>query len=94
MTGAPTRSLVFERQMPHPPEKVWRALTRGALIAEWLMQNDFVSRGGASIYVSCEAGSGLVGRHQLRGGDASTPRTCWPIAGETGRNQTAASRRW
>jgi uncharacterized protein YndB with AHSA1/START domain len=36
-----TRSLVVERDMPHPPEKIWRALTQGPLIAEWLMQNDF-----------------------------------------------------
>ncbi|MCI0465438.1 MAG: SRPBCC domain-containing protein [Beijerinckiaceae bacterium] len=27
--------------MPHPPEKVWRALTQGPLIEEWLMKNDF-----------------------------------------------------
>ena len=27
--------------MPYPPEKVWRALTQGALIKEWLMDNDF-----------------------------------------------------
>ena len=36
-----TRSLVIEREMPHSPEKVWRALTQGALIEEWLMKNDF-----------------------------------------------------
>ena len=36
-----TRSLVVEREMKHPPEKVWRALTQGPLIEEWLMQNDF-----------------------------------------------------
>ncbi|MFZ0639640.1 MAG: SRPBCC domain-containing protein [Candidatus Acidiferrales bacterium] len=38
---APTRSLVIEREMPHPPEKIWRALTEGPLIEEWLMKNDF-----------------------------------------------------
>lgn len=27
--------------MPHSPEKVWRALTQGPLIEEWLMANDF-----------------------------------------------------
>jgi uncharacterized protein YndB with AHSA1/START domain len=27
--------------MPHPPEKIWRALTEGPLIEEWLMTNDF-----------------------------------------------------
>src|SRR5262245_21088893 len=36
-----TRSIVIEREMPHPPEKVWRALTQGPLIEEWLMKNDF-----------------------------------------------------
>jgi uncharacterized protein YndB with AHSA1/START domain len=36
-----TRSLVIERELPHPPEKIWRALTQGALIREWLMDNDF-----------------------------------------------------
>ena len=40
-TTAPTRSLVIEREMPHPAEKIWRALTQGALIEEWLMKNDF-----------------------------------------------------
>ncbi|MFZ0814609.1 MAG: SRPBCC domain-containing protein [Candidatus Sulfotelmatobacter sp.] len=36
-----TRTVVVEREMPHPPEKIWRALTQGALIEEWLMKNDF-----------------------------------------------------
>jgi uncharacterized protein YndB with AHSA1/START domain len=36
-----TRSLVIEREMPHPPEKIWRALTEGSLIKQWLMENDF-----------------------------------------------------
>jgi uncharacterized protein YndB with AHSA1/START domain len=38
---APTRTLVIEREMPHTPEKIWRALTQGPLIEEWLMNNDF-----------------------------------------------------
>jgi uncharacterized protein YndB with AHSA1/START domain len=36
-----TRSVVVERELPHPPEKVWRALTEPQLIEEWLMKNDF-----------------------------------------------------
>ena len=36
-----TKSVVVERQLPHPPEKIWRALTQPHLIAEWLMANDF-----------------------------------------------------
>lgn len=39
--SATTCSLVIERELPHPPEKVWRALTQGPLIAQWLMTNDF-----------------------------------------------------
>ena len=37
-----TLSVVVEREFPHPPEKLWRALTQPHLIAEWLMKNDFV----------------------------------------------------
>jgi uncharacterized protein YndB with AHSA1/START domain len=40
-TASTTRTLVIEREMPHPQEKVWRALTEGQLIGEWLMKNDF-----------------------------------------------------
>ena len=36
-----TRSIVIEREMPYPREKIWRALTEGALIEQWLMKNDF-----------------------------------------------------
>ncbi len=39
--AAATRSLIVEREMPHPPEKIWRALTHGPLIEKWLMKNDF-----------------------------------------------------
>jgi uncharacterized protein YndB with AHSA1/START domain len=36
-----TRSVVIERTFPHPPEKLWRALTESPLIAQWLLNNDF-----------------------------------------------------
>ena len=36
-----TRSVVVERDIAFPPEKVWRALTQPHLIAEWLMEGDF-----------------------------------------------------
>ena len=32
-----TGSLAFEFDLQHPPEKVWRALTDPALLAEWLL---------------------------------------------------------
>ena len=40
-TKTDARSVVVEREIPHPPEKLWRALTQPHLIAEWLMKNDF-----------------------------------------------------
>ena len=40
-TTATTRTVVVERDLPHSPEKIWRALTEGPLIEEWLMKNDF-----------------------------------------------------
>jgi len=36
-----TRSVVVEREIPHTPEKIWRALTQPHLIEEWLMKGDF-----------------------------------------------------
>jgi uncharacterized protein YndB with AHSA1/START domain len=36
-----TRSVVVEREFPHPPAKIWRALTQPHLMEEWLMKNDF-----------------------------------------------------
>lgn len=36
-----TRSVTLERELPYPPEKIWRALTQSHLIEEWLMKNDF-----------------------------------------------------
>lgn len=39
--AAAAQSVIEERLLPHPPEKVWRALTQSALMAEWLLANDF-----------------------------------------------------
>jgi uncharacterized protein YndB with AHSA1/START domain len=41
MNTEATCSVVIEREMPYPPEKIWRALTQEALIKQWLMDNDF-----------------------------------------------------
>jgi uncharacterized protein YndB with AHSA1/START domain len=40
-TATETRSVIVEREFPHPPEKLWRALTQPHLIEAWLMKNDF-----------------------------------------------------
>ena len=40
-TATETRSVVVEREIPYPAEKIWRALTQPHQIEEWLMKNDF-----------------------------------------------------
>ncbi|MEB3046508.1 SRPBCC family protein [Rhizobium mulingense] len=40
-TSTETRSVVIEREMPYPSEKIWRALTQPHLLQEWLMKSDF-----------------------------------------------------
>lgn len=59
MTGqsVETQSVVVERDLAHPPEKVWRALTQPHLIAEWLMKGDFAPVVGRRIDFSAEWGS-------------------------------------
>lgn len=41
-----TQTVTVERDLPHPPEKVWRALTQRELLADWLMENDFAPEPG------------------------------------------------
>ena len=40
-TATESLSVVVERDIPHPPEKIWRALTQPHLIEEWLMKSNF-----------------------------------------------------
>jgi len=40
-TAVGMRLVVVEREFAHAPEKVWRALTEGPLLEQWLMRNDF-----------------------------------------------------
>ena len=40
-TATEALSVVVERDIPFPPDKIWRALTQPHLIEEWLMKNDF-----------------------------------------------------
>lgn len=45
----------------HPPAKVWRALTEPKLIAQWLMENDFVPRVGHQFTLRTEPAPGFDG---------------------------------
>lgn len=41
-----TNAIRTNALLPHPPEKVWQALTDADLLADWLMPNDFEPRVG------------------------------------------------
>ena len=56
-TATQLRSVVVERDIPHPPEKIWRALTQPHLIQEWLMKNDFVPVVGHDFKLSADWGA-------------------------------------
>lgn len=56
-TATETRSVVVERELSFPPEKIWRALTQGPLLAEWLMKNDFQPRVGHKFNFSADWGA-------------------------------------
>lgn len=52
-------SVIIEREISHPPEKIWRALTQPHLIEEWLMKNDFKPVVGHSFNLRGEWGGVL-----------------------------------
>ena len=56
-TLAETRSVIVEREIPYPPEKIWRALTQPHLIEAWLMQNDFSPVAGHRFDLRADWGS-------------------------------------
>ena len=58
-TSTETRSVAVEREIPFPPEKIWRALTQPHLIEEWLMKNDFKPEVGHSFNLRGEWGGVL-----------------------------------
>jgi uncharacterized protein YndB with AHSA1/START domain len=55
--AAETRIVTVERDIPFPPEKIWRALTEPHLIAEWLMKNDFALDVGRRFKLTGDWGS-------------------------------------
>ena len=59
MSASETLSVVVERELAHPPEKLWRALTQPHLIEEWLMKNDFKPLVGHSFSLRGEWGGVL-----------------------------------
>jgi uncharacterized protein YndB with AHSA1/START domain len=56
-TASETLTVTVERDIPHPPEKLWRALTQPHLIEEWLMKNDFKPAVGHKFKLSGDWGA-------------------------------------
>lgn len=56
-TPTETLSVVVERELPYPPERIWRALTQPHLIEEWLMKNDFKPDVGHRFNLSADWGA-------------------------------------
>jgi uncharacterized protein YndB with AHSA1/START domain len=59
VTDIEKRSVIVEREIAHPPERLWRALTQPHLMAEWLMQNDFAPMVGHQFKLRGEWGGVL-----------------------------------
>src|SRR5579862_2767091 len=56
-TATETLTVIVERDLPFPPEKLWRALTQPQLIEAWLMKNDFEPVVGHQFTLSQDWGS-------------------------------------
>ena len=54
--------IVFVEELPHPPEKVWAALTSPADLADWLMPNNFEPRLGHPFTLECPPAPNRRGR--------------------------------
>ena len=50
-------SVVIERDLNHPPARVWRALTEPHLLGEWLMPTDFRAEPGHLFRLTADWGA-------------------------------------
>jgi uncharacterized protein YndB with AHSA1/START domain len=55
------RDIRLEMIYPHAPERVWRALTDSAAMADWLMPNDFAPRLGHRFQFRTKPAPGFSG---------------------------------
>lgn len=57
MTDPALRSVIVEREIAYPPEKLWRALTQPHLVEEWIgMKSDLEPEVGHSFRFSADWG--------------------------------------
>jgi uncharacterized protein YndB with AHSA1/START domain len=76
------KAMIHEVTYPHPPERVWRALTDREALAEWLMDNDFQPRLGAKFQFKAEPMPGWDGTVQCEVLELQPPkRMVWSWKG-------------
>jgi uncharacterized protein YndB with AHSA1/START domain len=60
-TKTDTQSITMEFDLPHPPAKVWRALTEPELLAKWLMPTDMQPTVGKTFTFKVQLPAGSAG---------------------------------
>jgi hypothetical protein len=76
--NAAAQSIALEYELPHPPAKVWRALTDPALLAAWLMDNGGWVSGARRTVCSVHATDRVYGgpmASRILCGDAAMDKT-------------------
>jgi uncharacterized protein YndB with AHSA1/START domain len=84
------KKLRKEITYPHPPERVWRALTDPALVAKWLMESDLEPRVGHKFKFRSKPQPGFDGIVHAEVVEADPPRRLaytWR-GGNEGKHQT------
>jgi uncharacterized protein YndB with AHSA1/START domain len=85
---SPSDAVTLEFELPHPPEKVWRALTEPALVSEWLLPVvglELVP--GAAFSFRTDPHPGWDGRVECRMLEVEPPRRlryAWAVGGAMG----------
>lgn len=70
--------VAFEREYPHPVEKVWNALTDATLLGQWLMETDFEPVVGRLFNMWCDDGKGGKDRYLCKVLSMTPPgQMCW-----------------
>lgn len=78
------KDIIVECELPEPPEKVWRALTRPEIVASWLMPNDIRPEAGHHFKLGAE---GHIDCAVLEAEPEQLLRYSWrerPVSGEAG----------
>lgn len=76
MTDMQSESLTLSHDLPHPPEKIWRALTDPALLSQWLLPaSGFAPAAGTTFTLQAPPQPGWDGRVHCKVLASDPPRT-------------------